>query len=524
MIQVKNLSKFFFVKKSKIPTIGLDNINLNLPDKGLIFILGKSGSGKTTLVNLLGGMDNYDKGDILINSLSTRNFKQKDFDNYRNGSIGFVFQEFNLIEDMNVYDNIALALQLQGKKPEFKIISELLDKLDLSGFETRKINELSGGQKQRVAIARAIVKNPSIVLADEPTGNLDSKTSHNILDFFKELSKDKLIIIITHDSENAYKYGDRVIEFKDGKIIADLSKDIRQKVNKPRIEIKEGTVITDEILKEIKNLDNTKYKNLFVPTITTQILLKQQINSITQVKSYLPLKTALLLGSSPLKKKKFITFVISLIGAVILLFSIPLLLTNIISILKFFNKDYVSSSTKFFLRLAFFEIITFVIFLTLGFLTMGSFVKKSINLKRKDIGVLRAIGARSKDVYKIFFTEGFIIIFLVNICFWLLIYLFYSLLGYNFIRFLNRGAIGGAKAIFDPLFQNEMSMFQPGVPIEELFEDLFPLIDRLIPFCVTIWYEILAGFFVAICIIIPSIYLPIRYIAKKKPIDVILNK
>lgn len=517
MIQVKNLSKFFFVKKSKIPIIGLDNINLNFPYKGLVFILGKSGSGKTTLVNLLGGIDNYDKGDILINSLTTRHFKQQDFDNYRNGSIGFVFQEFNLIEDMDVYDNIALALQLQGKKPEFKIISELLDKLDLSGFEKRAINELSGGQKQRVAIARAIIKNPSIVLADEPTGNLDSKTSNNIFDVFKELSKDRLIIIVTHDSKNAYKYGDRVIEFKDGKMIADLSKNINQKVNKPRIEIKEGMVITDEILKEMQNLDNTKYKNLFVPTITTQILLKQQTNSITQIKSFLPLKTALLLGSSPLKKKKFSAFLISLMGAIILFFSIPFNATQILATLKFYNKDVVSRIPNYFYKIIFFQMFSFFICLSLGFVTIGAFVKKSINWKRKDIGVLRAIGARNKDVYKIFFTEGFIIAFLVNIFFWLVICLFYFVFEYNLIRLLNRGIIAGVKATYDPSFRKLIYMLPNSLII-------FALIDSFIPFCITIWYEILIGFFVAICIVIPIIYLPIRSIAKKKPIDVILNK
>ncbi|PQP79932.1 lipoprotein ABC transporter ATP-binding protein [Candidatus Phytoplasma phoenicium] len=520
MIQVKNLSKFFFVKKSKIPLMGLNNINLKFPDKGLVFILGKSGSGKTTLVNLLGGIDTYDKGDILINSSSTRNFKQQDFDNYRNGSVGFVFQEFNLIEDMNVYDNIALALQLQGKKPEFKIILELLKKLDLSGFAKRAINELSGGQKQRVAIARAIVKNPSVVLADEPTGNLDSETSNKIFDVFKDLSKDRLVIIVTHDSENAYKYGDRVIEFKDGKIISDLSKNINQKVNNPRIEIKEGMIITDEILKEMQSLDNIKYKNLFAPTISTQILLKQKINSITQIKSHLPLKTALLLGASPLKKKKFSAFLISLIGIIILLFSIPINITQILATFKFYNKDVAIKLSKNFIKKLFFNQLSFfLIFLFLGFCTIGAFVKKSINLKKKDIGVLRALGARSKDVFKIFFTEGFIIVFLVNISFWLFIWLFYFISKLNFVRHLNRIVIYTIKIIYDLSFR-----FSVGNIGDLTSTESIKLIDGLMPFCVTIWYEILAGFVVAICIVIPSIYLPIHFIAKKKPIDVILNK
>ncbi|MEC4558912.1 MAG: ABC transporter ATP-binding protein ['Conium maculatum' witches'-broom phytoplasma] len=224
MFEITNINKGF-VTKAGIPTIALNNVSLKLPNKGLIFILGKSGLGKSTLLNLLGGLDQYDSGNIAINKHSTQTLKQNDLDNYRNGVIGFIFQEFNLMESMNVYENIALANEIQGQKHDSNLIRELLKEMDLLGYEGRKINELSGGKKQRIAIARAFVKNPEIILADEPTGNLDSKTSEQIFNILQKLSKDKLVVVVSHDAESAFKYGNRVIEFKDGQILEDLTKD-----------------------------------------------------------------------------------------------------------------------------------------------------------------------------------------------------------------------------------------------------------------------------------------------------------
>lgn len=224
MIELKNISKSYKSKKST-NTTALKDISLKFPEKGLVFILGKSGSGKSTLLNILGGLDKYDSGDLIINEKSTKNFSNKDFDAYRNTYIGFIFQDFNLLENYSIEKNISLSLELKNEKVDKTKIKETLKIVGLEGFEKRKTNELSGGQKQRVAIARALIKNPNVILADEPTGNLDSVTGKQIFEILKELSKEKLVVIVSHDNENAKKYADRIIELKDGLIISDTEKE-----------------------------------------------------------------------------------------------------------------------------------------------------------------------------------------------------------------------------------------------------------------------------------------------------------
>lgn len=223
MIELKNISKTYRSKKGT-STNALVDVSLSFDEKGMTFILGKSGSGKSTLLNILGGLDKYDSGDMLILNKSSKDFTQADFDSYRNTYIGFVFQEFNILEDYDIYENIVLALQLQQKEIKIEEIDSLLEKLGLKELKHRKVNELSGGQKQRVAIARALIKNPKIILADEPTGNLDSNTSKEVMNLLKEISKEKLVIVVSHDVESANTYGDRIIEIQDGKVVKDTKK------------------------------------------------------------------------------------------------------------------------------------------------------------------------------------------------------------------------------------------------------------------------------------------------------------
>ena len=225
MIKLKNVYKQYISKKND-KTTALNNITLEFENNGMTFILGKSGSGKTTLLNVIGGLDCCDSGEIEILDISNKKFDEKDYDSYRNTYVGFIFQDFNLLEEYNVYDNITIALKLQKKTIDESKLNDLLLKLNLIDFKNRKVNELSGGQKQRVAIARALIKNPKIILADEPTGNLDSETSKQVLDLLKEISKEKLVIIVSHDKESAKNYGDRIIEIKDGNIISDSKKNI----------------------------------------------------------------------------------------------------------------------------------------------------------------------------------------------------------------------------------------------------------------------------------------------------------
>lgn len=219
MIELINVTKTYRMKSGKIKA--LDEVSLGLPVIGMVFVLGKSGCGKSTLLNVLGGLDEITSGEILIDGISMTDYHAKDYDNYRNRYIGFIFQEYNLIDGFNVGKNISLALELQQNKDKHRVIENVLEQVKLAGFYNRKINELSGGQKQRVAIARALVKDPRIILADEPTGNLDSATAEEIFGLLKELSRDRLILVVSHDRENAEQYADRIIELKDGKVLSD---------------------------------------------------------------------------------------------------------------------------------------------------------------------------------------------------------------------------------------------------------------------------------------------------------------
>ena len=205
MLEVKHLKRIYRVKKAE-PVYALNDISLKFPEKGLVFILGKSGSGKSTLLNVMGGLDVADEGEIIIAGKSSTDFSKGEMDSYRNTYLGFIFQEYNILSDFNVKENIALALQLQHKKATDEEVEKILEQVDLAGYGKRKPNELSGGQKQRVAIARALVKEPKIIFADEPTGALDSNTGKQVFDTLKKLSKDKLVVVVSHDRDFAERY------------------------------------------------------------------------------------------------------------------------------------------------------------------------------------------------------------------------------------------------------------------------------------------------------------------------------
>jgi len=223
MIRINQVSKTYKTGQN-VAIKALNHVSFDLPNTGLIFIVGKSGSGKSTLLNILAGLDKPDSGDIIIEGHSSRAFNQADFDSYRNTVVGFVFQEYNLIETFNVLENIRLSLSLQGKTATIDAVGDCLKEVDLAGYEQRQINELSGGQKQRVAIARAIIKTPKILIADEPTGALDSETGQMIFETLKKLSATRLVVVVSHDMQSAKTYADRIIELKDGEIIKDVEK------------------------------------------------------------------------------------------------------------------------------------------------------------------------------------------------------------------------------------------------------------------------------------------------------------
>ncbi len=225
MIKLNSLKKEYRSKKGRIVT-ALHGITLELPENGLIFVLGKSGSGKSTFLHLLGGLERPTDGDIIVDGKSIKNFTEKDFNSYRNEYVGYIFQEYNLIEQYSVGSNIALSLELQKKKAEREEIDALLRELGLidehgETLYDRKINELSNEQKQRVAIARALMKQPKLILADEPAGALDSEMGKNFYRLLKKYSQEKLIVVVTNDREIAEQFADRIIELEDGQINSD---------------------------------------------------------------------------------------------------------------------------------------------------------------------------------------------------------------------------------------------------------------------------------------------------------------
>ena len=368
MLEVRDLKKYYKTKGG-VEVHALDGVSIQFPETGMVFLLGKSGSGKSTLLNVSGGLDKPDSGEIIVKGKSSKDFTQSDFDSYRNTFIGFVFQEYNILNEFNIETNIALALELQGKKNDKKAVEDLLKQVDLEGMGKRKPNTLSGGQKQRIAIARALIKNPEIIMADEPTGALDSNTGKQVLDTLKKLSETKLVIIVSHDRDFAEEYADRIIELKDGKVISDHSKDYAKakevssnvrKIGEDTIQIKDVTKLSDDEIKEvikslkgkgeviISNNENnvTTFKKVarinddgaqqyFRDTDLKKVNIKSYDGAQTKfIKSKLPSRHALKMGTSNLRIKPgrlIITMFLSVIA-----FS----MFGILSTLMFYNPAF----------------------------------------------------------------------------------------------------------------------------------------------------------------------------------------
>lgn len=231
MIQLDKITKIYKVAESEVDA--LQQVSISFREAEFVSILGPSGCGKTTLLNIIGGLDHYTEGDMFIDGVSTKEYKDRDWDTYRNHRVGFVFQSYNLIPHQTILENVELALNIAGVKKDERVAraKKALDKVGLGGLYNKKPNQLSGGQCQRVAIARALVNEPEILLADEPTGALDTETSVQIMDIIKEISKDTLVIMVTHNPDLAEKYSTRIIRLLDGKVISD-SKEFNPKIEK----------------------------------------------------------------------------------------------------------------------------------------------------------------------------------------------------------------------------------------------------------------------------------------------------
>lgn len=265
MLRCENIIKDYPTSEEVVHA--LKGVSLSFRNNEFVSILGQSGCGKTTFLNIIGGLDHYTSGDLIINGKSTRNYKDKDWDTYRNHKIGFVFQSYNLIPHQSVLSNVELALTLSGvgKEERKKRAIEALTKVGLKDQIYKKPTQLSGGQMQRVAIARAIVNNPDIILADEPTGALDSSTSIQIMEILKEISKDKLVIMVTHNPELAQKYSSRIIRLSDGEVISDSNPyNEFEELNNSQIDKKTSMSFKTALSLSLNNLMTKKARTILV--------------------------------------------------------------------------------------------------------------------------------------------------------------------------------------------------------------------------------------------------------------------
>ncbi|EGO9159391.1 ATP-binding cassette domain-containing protein [Enterococcus faecalis] len=270
MLELKEIKKYYTVGGTT--TKALDGVSVAFRKQEFVAILGPSGSGKTTMLNVIGGLDNYDSGDLIINGKSTKNFKEADWDAYRNNSIGFIFQSYNLISHQGILDNVELGMTLSGisKAERRQKAEDALIRVGLKDHIHKKPSQLSGGQMQRVAIARALANDPDILLCDEPTGALDSETSLQIMALIQELSKEKLVIMVTHNPELAHEYADRIIEFSDGQIRHDSRPHIEHEKKEP-FELKRTKMKFTTALRLSFNNIRTKKGRTFLTAFASSI-------------------------------------------------------------------------------------------------------------------------------------------------------------------------------------------------------------------------------------------------------------
>jgi len=370
LIELNNVIKNYTTRLGVV-TKALDNISLNLPNKGLVFVLGKSGSGKSTLLNIIGGLDVANSGKVIVNGRDIHGLNQTELDYYRNAHVGFVFQDFNIIDSFTIEQNIGLALELQGLSVNQDKMKEILNYVGLEGYESRKGNEISGGQKQRIAIARALIKSPTIILADEPTGNLDTNTSNQIMDLLKKVSQKNLVVIVSHDPEEAELYADRIIRIKDGHIVEDL-------------------IITED-------LSETQTYGLRKPKLSFLSSWKYGIHSVADKKGQLIITDFLL--------------------AICLLFTLLLgsylyfLTISSTNFYEIYGQDKIVKMTQDlqgYLSLKNAEILLIGMYFGLVSI-LYVFLSMSITMRRKQIGIFKALGASTKDVLRIFIWEGLLI-------------------------------------------------------------------------------------------------------------------
>ena len=320
MIVAKNLTKLYSPGKDEV--LALDSLNFTLPDKGLVFIVGKSGSGKSTLINMIGGLDDITSGEVIVDGMNIKGLDQRSLDEYHNNYLGIIYQNYNLFEEETVLNNIQISNIIAQNKKSVEEIEELLSKLELNGRSDSLVMNLSGGQKQRVAIARALVKDPKLILADEPTGNLDSKTTKSIFNLLKKISKDRLVIVITHDMKSALNYADRILSLTDGRIEKDLTKNVQGSSSVTYVELDDTQEIDEAKINELnETIKKTKFHLIrkghhFIPTENLEN--PENTQEFSRKKTKLTLKKSLSTGLKASKRNIFSLLSTSLISTFII--------------------------------------------------------------------------------------------------------------------------------------------------------------------------------------------------------------
>ncbi len=373
MITVSHLFKTYHTA-SGVTVEALKDINLTFPNKGLVFILGKSGSGKSTLLNCLGTLDNPSQGEIHINHLNYAHSSDTEKARLRNQVIGFVFQDFNIIDAYTVEMNLAFVLELQGLKVDIDKIDSLLETVGLKEHKNHLGSELSGGQKQRLAIARALIKDPELILADEPTGNLDTKTAQSILVLLKEISKTKLVIVVTHDPEEANEFGDRLLTIKDGVVMQDIIKNDYNYESKDQILTNKKLSIISAFKYAIRQIRYRIGQNLM-----TTVILSISLVLLFLLQSYLQF----ILNPTVFTSSLFTTIQLESISV------------NLQRYLSLENTQWV-------------HLILILILISVSYVTQAA----SIDERIKEFSIYKAIGARFMDIWILVVWESFLINFI----------------------------------------------------------------------------------------------------------------
>lgn len=399
MLKVNHLFKKF--QNTEV----LENVSFQLPQKGLAFITGKSGSGKSTLLNLIGGLDKPTKGNITVLGCNINEFVSCELDAYRNYFLGFIFQEYNLLDNLTVLENIQMACELQSKPVDKGKMQQTLKQVELDGLENCYPNQLSGGQKQRVSIARALIKNPKMILADEPTGNLDEKTGQKIFECLKQISKDNLVVVVSHNTQSAYKYADHIIEFSDGKITKDLTKKATKNYIDTTQILQNKTYTQEEVFNLLKQKNNVMELD-FAPTLANENYNYQHsAMHLPSVQTHLSKQTSLLLTQNILKNNKKLAFKIiatSSNGALFLTLSFLMFFNMFLWFcnLGYFTPESQAKNKTLWWILA--PLLFHIYFLGIFFYQMIIHMRNIITLKNKDIGILKSLGASDQDIRKIF--------------------------------------------------------------------------------------------------------------------------